>query len=75
MGFSIIIAGLALAVLPHIIGILFGRYVLKINTIILLGIQTGSGTSTFGLKVIQDASASKFPVLVLTIRYIYGEII
>ncbi|ESU22795.1 transporter [Flavobacterium enshiense DK69] len=75
IGFSIIFAGLAVAIIPHIIGLLFGRYVLKMNPIILLGAQTGAGTSTIGLKAVQDASESKFPVLGYTIPYALGNII
>jgi putative transport protein len=75
MGFSIILAGLMVAILPHIIGLYFGKYVLKMNPIILLGAQTGAGTSTIGLKAIQDASASKFPVLGYTIPYALGNIL
>lgn len=74
-GISIIFAGLAVAIIPHIIGLYFGRYILKINPIILLGAQTGAGTSTIGLKAIQDASASKFPVLGYTIPYALGNIL
>jgi putative transport protein len=74
-GFSIILAGLAVSIIPHVIGLLFGRYVLKMNPIILLGAQTGAGTSTIGLKAIQDASASKFPVLGYTIPYALGNIL
>ncbi|AOW11472.1 aspartate-alanine antiporter [Flavobacterium gilvum] len=75
MGFSIVIAGFVVAIVPHIIGLLFGKYVLKMNPIILLGAQTGAGTSTIGLKAIQDASASKFPVLGYTIPYALGNIL
>jgi putative transport protein len=75
MGYSIILAGFVVAIVPHIIGLLFGRYVLKMNPIILLGAQTGAGTSTIGLKAIQDASASKFPVLGYTIPYALGNIL
>jgi putative transport protein len=75
MGFSIILAGLVVAIVPHIIGLFFGKYVLKMNPIILLGAQTGAGTSTIGLKAIQDASASKFPVLGYTIPYALGNIL
>lgn len=74
-GFGIVFAGIAVAIIPHIIGLYFGRYVLKINPIILLGAQTGAGTSTIGLKAIQDASASKFPVLGYTIPYALGNIL
>jgi putative transport protein len=75
IGFSIVLAGLIVAIVPHIIGLLFGKYVLKMNPIILLGAQTGAGTSTIGLKAIQDASASKFPVLGYTIPYALGNIL
>lgn len=75
MGFSIVIAGFVVAIVPHIIGLLFGKYILKMNPIILLGAQTGAGTSTIGLKAIQDASASKFPVLGYTIPYALGNIL
>jgi putative transport protein len=75
MGFSIVLAGFIVAIVPHIIGLFFGKYVLKMNPIILLGAQTGAGTSTIGLKAIQDASASKFPVLGYTIPYALGNIL
>ena len=75
MGFSIILAGFIVSIVPHIIGLFFGRYILKMNPIILLGAQTGAGTSTIGLKAIQDASASKFPVLGYTIPYALGNIL
>ncbi|HWR94984.1 MAG TPA: aspartate-alanine antiporter [Flavobacterium sp.] len=75
LGFTIILAGFLVAIIPHIIGLFFGKYVLKMNPIILLGAQTGAGTSTIGLKAIQDASESKFPVLGYTIPYALGNII
>lgn len=75
MGFSIVISGFIVSVVPHVIGLFFGKYVLKMNPIILLGAQTGAGTSTIGLKAIQDASASKFPVLGYTIPYALGNIL
>lgn len=75
MGFSIVLAGFVVSIVPHIIGLFFGKYILKMNPIILLGAQTGAGTSTIGLKAIQDASASKFPVLGYTIPYALGNIL
>jgi len=74
-GFGILLAGVAVALTPHIIGLYFGRYILKINPIILLGAQTGAGTSTIGLKAVQDASGSKFPVLGYTIPYALANIL
>lgn len=74
-GAGIIISGLIVAVLPHIIGIYFGKYVLKMNPVIMLGAQSGAGTTTSALKAVQDAAGSKFPVLGYTIPYALGNIL
>jgi putative transport protein len=74
-GFGLIFAGLAVAVLPHIIGLLFGKFILKMDPVILLGAQSGAGTTTTGLKAIQDAANSKLPVLGYTIPYALGNIL
>jgi putative transport protein len=74
-GIGIIFAGLVVAVLPQLIGLLFGRYVLKMNPVILLGAQSGAGTTTSALKAIQDAAGSKLPVLGYTIPYALGNIL
>ncbi len=54
---------------------LFGHYLLKINPVILLGAQSGAGTTTAGLKAIQDAAESKLPVLGYTVPYALGNIL
>lgn len=74
-GFSILFSGLIVAILPHVIGLFAGRYLLKINPVILLGAQSGAGTTTTALKAIQDAAQSKMPVLGYTIPYALGNII
>jgi putative transport protein len=74
-GFSIIPAGLVVAIVPHIIGLLAGRYLLRMNPVILLGAQAGAGTTTTGLKAVQDAAQSKLPVLGYTIPYALGNIL
>ncbi len=74
-GVTIIFAGLIVSLLPHIIGMVFGKYVLKMNPLILLGAQSGAGTTTTALKAIQDAAQSKHPVLGYTIPYALGNIL
>jgi putative transport protein len=74
-GFGLILAGLVTAVLPHVIGLYFGRYVLKMNPVIQLGAHSGAGTTTTALKAIQDAAGSKLPVLGYTIPYALGNIL
>ena len=74
-GISLIFAGLFVAVLPHVVAILFGRYVLKMNPLIILGVCTGAGTITAALRAVQDEAQSSIPALGYTIPYALGNII
>jgi len=74
-GISLVFAGALVAVLPHVFGLLVGRYILKMNPLVLLGAQSGAGTTTIALKALQDASGSKIPVLGYTIPYALGNIL
>ena len=67
--------GLACALLPHITAILFGRYVLKMNPLVLLGACSGAGTMTAALRAIQDEAQSKIPALGYTVPYAIGNIV
>jgi len=53
-GLSLVFVGLVIAVLPHTVAILFGRYLLKMNPIIVLGACSGAGTITAALRAIQE---------------------
>jgi putative transport protein len=74
-GPSLIAVAFVVAILPHAVGILFGRYVLRMNPVILLGAESGAGTTTAGLKALQDAAESKLPVLGYTVPYALGNIL
>jgi putative transport protein len=74
-GISLVFVALIVAVVPHIVGLLVGRYVLRMNPVILLGVCTGAGTLTAGLKALQDESQSKLPVLGYTVPYAVGNIL
>jgi putative transport protein len=74
-GPSLVFVGLIIAILPHITSILFGRYVLKMNPLILLGACTGAGTITAGLKAVQEEAQSKLPTLGYTVPYAIGNIL
>ena len=74
-GSGIFLAAVLVSLLPHLAGLLFGRYILKMDPIILLGAQAGAGTFTSGLKAIQDAAGSNLPVLGYSIPYALGNII
>ena len=74
-GMGLLGAGLVAAILPQAVGLLFGRLVLKMDPVILLGACTGAGTSTAALKAVQDAAGSKAPVLGYTVPYAAGNIL
>jgi putative transport protein len=74
-GLSLVVVGLVSALLPHTIGILFGRYVLKMSPLIVLGACAGAGTITAALRAIQDESRSSVPALGYTVPYAIGNIL
>jgi putative transport protein len=63
--------------LPHLAAVLFGRCVLKMNPVILLGASAsaGAGTVTAALRATQDEAGSKLRVLGYTVPYAIGNIL
>jgi putative transport protein len=74
-GLSLVFVGLVSALLPHTIGILFGRYVLKMEPLIVLGACAGAGTITAALRAVQDEAKSSVPALGYTVPYAIGNIL
>jgi putative transport protein len=74
-GISLVFVGLVSALLPHTIGILFGRYVLRMEPLIVLGACAGAGTITAALRAVQDESRSTVPALGYTVPYAVGNIL
>jgi putative transport protein len=74
-GASLVVVGLVVAVLPYTLAILFGRHVLKMNPLILLGACSGAGTLTAALRALQEESQSNLPALGYTVPYAVGNIL
>jgi putative transport protein len=74
-GPSLVLVGLVVATLPHLTSILFGRYILKMNPLILLGACSGAGTITAALRAVQEEAQSKLPALGYTVPYAIGNIL
>jgi len=74
-GPSLLLVGFLVALTPHLTAILFGRYLLKLNPVILLGSCAGAGTVTAALRAIQDEAGSKLPALGYTVPYALGNIL
>jgi putative transport protein len=74
-GPSLLLVGLVVSATPHAAALLFGRYVLKMNPVLLLGACSGAGTATAALRAVQDEAGSKLPVLGYTVPYAIGNIL
>jgi putative transport protein len=74
-GISLVFIGLISALLPHTLAILFGRYVMKMNPLIVLGACAGAGTITAALRAVQDVAKSNIPALGYTVPYAIGNIL
>lgn len=74
-GLGLIFVGVFSALLPHTLAILFGRYVLKMNPLILLGVCAGAGTITAALRAVQEEAKSNAPALGYTVPYAIGNIL
>jgi putative transport protein len=74
-GPSLLVVGFVVALTPHVVALLFGSRVLKMNPVILFGACAGAGTVTAALRGIQDEAKSKLPVLGYTVPYAVGNIL
>jgi putative transport protein len=74
-GPSLVAVTALVALAPHLSTVLFGRYVLRMNPVLLLGACAGAGTATAALRAVQDEAGSKLPVLGYTVPYAIGNIL
>jgi putative transport protein len=74
-GPSLLVVGFLVASVPHMVALLVGRHVLKMNPVILFGACAGAGTVTAALRSLQDEADSKLPVLGYTVPYALGNIL
>jgi putative transport protein len=73
-GLSLFLAGVVVTLLPFVIALYFGKYVLKMKPPILLGACAGGRTTTAALGAIQDAAGgSRIPALGYTVTYAVGN--
>jgi putative transport protein len=74
-GVSLLLAGLATATVPHMIGIALGRWVFKMQPGVMLGVCAGGGTATPALAAIQEAAKSPVPTLGYGVAYAVGNVL
>ncbi len=71
----LVLAGICVTAIPICIGYFFGRKVLKIHPVLLLGGITGSMTSGASLSVVTKAANSSVPSLGYTGAYAFANVL
>jgi putative transport protein len=74
-GPSLIVAALVVSLVPHLVGVLVGYYVLRMHPGIVLGVCAGAGTATPALAAIQEAAKSRIPTLGYGVAYAIGNVL
>ncbi len=62
-GIGLLFGGMVVTMVPQLAGLYFGRYVLKVNPLLLLGGLSGAQTFTAALAAVQEKSGSPIAVL------------
>ncbi|MGK7893665.1 MAG: aspartate:alanine exchanger family transporter [Xenococcus sp. (in: cyanobacteria)] len=75
VGPTLLISGVLVTCLPVIVGYLFGRYVLRISPVLLIGGITGSMTSGASLKIVISEAKSSMPALGYTGAYAFANVL
>ncbi|HXW25690.1 MAG TPA: aspartate-alanine antiporter [Xanthobacteraceae bacterium] len=74
-GIGLLFGGMVVTLLPQVIGLLCGHFVLRMNPILLLGALTGSQTVTAAMAAVQERSGSPVAVLGYTPAYPVANIL
>jgi putative transport protein len=74
-GVALLLGGVVVTLVPQIVGLLFGHFILRMNPILLLGALTGSQTVTAAMAAVQERSGSPVAVLGYTPAYPIANIL
>lgn len=74
-GLGLLLAGVVVTLVPQFVGLYFGKYVLRMNPLLLLGGLAGAQTMTPGLAAVQEKSESPIAVLGYTAAAPIGHVL
>lgn len=74
-GLNIFLAGILVTLIPIIAGLFFGRKLLRMNVLLLLGALTGAHNITAALNMLTEESESSMPVLSYAIPYAFANVL
>ncbi|MCK1392398.1 aspartate-alanine antiporter [Bradyrhizobium sp. 1] len=73
LGFSLFLWGCVATTIPLILGMFIAKYVFRFDDAILLGVVSGSRTTTASLGMVNDRAKSQIPGLGYTVTYAVGN--
>jgi putative transport protein len=73
LGFSLFTWGMVSTAVPLLLGMFVGKYIFKFHDALLLGIVSGSRTTTASLGMVCDQAKSQIPGLGYTVTYAVGN--
>jgi putative transport protein len=74
-GYILFLGGIVVTLVPQIFGLLFGRFVLKLNPVLLLGGIAGAQTMIAGVAAVQDKADSQVATLGYSYTVAIGHIL
>jgi len=74
-GYVLFLGGIVVTLVPLIAGLFFGRYVLKVNPVLLLGGLAGAQTMIAGAAAVQEKSDSSVATLGYSYTVAFGHIL
>lgn len=75
VGPKLLLGGAIVTMTPLLMGLYFGRYVLKLNPLLLLGGIAGAQTMTAGMAAVQEKSGSPISVLGYSGTVAFGHVL
>jgi len=75
LGLELAIGGLVVMLVPAVLCLVFGRFLLRMNPALLLGAITGSMTSTAALRQVTDQAQSTAPTLGYVGTYAFSNVL
>ncbi len=75
VGLPLVVGGVVIPLISLLIAAVFGKYVLRLNNVILCGALAGADTSTASFGAVQDVAKSNLVTLGYTITYAVGNVL
>jgi putative transport protein len=74
-GLAVFFTGVIVTLVPIVTALYFGRYILKLHPVVLLGALSGGQTVAASLNAANEATDSMTPVLGFTVTYAISNVL